>query len=501
MASSFSGSSALTRRAFLSRAGAALAAAGTARAGQAAPGGAPNVLMVVVDTLRADHLRTWGYTRDTAPFMDALAKEGVCFKRAMAQSSFTRESVSSLITGLYPGENLGTGWQAQPRRGTTLAEQFAAHGYRTAMFSNNQLLGSKGFSRGMAQRTFGDVAWDESGFGPVLARDAAAFLEVEDSAPFFTYVHFMDPHAPYDPPRSMYLQFAERVAEPRLHLYGDINHHLNELVADGFGPGDPRFQDLVDRYDAEIRTTDYAVSLLFDALVRAGKHDNTIVLLLSDHGEEFLDHGFVEHAWRLYRESIHVPLVFWYPPALTPATVSDCVALVDVYPSLLALAGMPVPDGMSGEILFKSTGSGYAPATRKGAIFSEFLVQSRNIMRTIIQDEWKYTAAVKWVPTEQLSELAGRANWEEARFERGERQPMNIFGATRHEELYNIAEDPLERNNVASTKPDIRNAFREQMTQYYAHCQAIAEKFAGDATVLDPMTEEEIRNMRSLGYL
>ncbi len=130
-----------------------------------------------------------------------------------------------------------------------------------------------------------------------------------------------------------------------LALYDDVEPRIGELVAAGFGPGEPRFEDLVARYDAEIASTDEAVERLLRGIEALGRRDRTLVVLTADHGQEFLEHGFVEHAWTLYQESIQVPLVFWAGGSLGPARVTHRGSLVDVLPTVLGLVGIEAQEG------------------------------------------------------------------------------------------------------------------------------------------------------------
>jgi hypothetical protein len=192
---------------------------------------------------------------------------------------------------------------------------------------------------------------------------------------------------------------AAPVAEP-LALYTDVEPRLSELRADGFGPGDPRFEDLVARYDAEILATDAAIGALVDGLAARGRLDRTVIVITADHGEEFLEHGWVEHGWTLERESIHVPLLFFAPGLLTPVRVETPISQIDVLPSLAELLDLPTPNGLDGASLWEADGDRLRPHAAARPVIAELLVPERNVVRTILWDVLQYFAAQQWIPVE-----------------------------------------------------------------------------------------------------
>lgn len=293
---------------------------------------APNVLVIVVDTLRADHLSTYGYARPTSPHLAQLASQGTLFENAIAPSSWTLPVHASLLTGLYPAqhhvESDGSllGWDVP-----VLGDEFMARGYRTAAFSANTLLfcRRRGFGRGFihfeddfqsfpssfAQTFYGDLIkhllfrleLKRDLFGRRSARQINRHaLRWIDSGhgPFFVFLNYLDVHDPYRPPEP-YLHRYTSMKDPgsRASEHWDWFEHLTPQQRQG----------TVDAYDGAINYVDDHIQQLMEQLQRRGLAGNTVVVVTSDHGESFGEHGLMTHGNALYRELIHVPLIFWAP--------------------------------------------------------------------------------------------------------------------------------------------------------------------------------------------
>ena len=329
-----------------------------ARLPGAAPG-ARNVLVIVVDTLRADHLSTYGYSRPTSPHLTKLAAQGALFTNAIAPSSWTLPVHASLLTGLYPDkhhvENDGSllGWHYR-----TLGEEFMARGYRTAAFSANTLLfcRRRGFGRGFihfeddfqsigssfAQTFYGDLIkhllftleWKRDLFGRRSAaqinRHALRWID-SDRRPFFVFLNYLDVHDPYRPPEP-YLHRYTKMKDPgsRASEHWDWFQHLTPKQRQG----------AVDAYDGAISYVDDQIQDLMAQLQRRGLDRNTLVVITSDHGESFGEHGLMTHGNALYRELIHVPLIFWEPGGIPAGKKIDIpVSLTSLPATLLEETG------------------------------------------------------------------------------------------------------------------------------------------------------------------
>ncbi len=330
------------------------------------PAKPPSVVLISVDTLRADALGAYGGLLPT-PSFDRFAREGVLFEKAFAPAPATAPSHATLFTGqqvqrhgvLRNGESL-------PEAATTLAEAFGAHGYATAGFVSSFVLDPRfGWGQGFAhfdatlpensstmgkQKPYPGAFWTEQRFAgfdrrATLTTEAAIEWMEKAPEPFFLFVHYFDPHAPYAPPKT----FGERSAALRFPLEG-------RAVA-GLAPA--QLERLVQLYHGEVLYVDDALAALLDAVARRS-HDEALVVLTADHGEGLGQHGWLEHATQLYDEQIRVPLLVRWPGRVPAGRrIATPVELADVAPTLLELAGVASPAPCDGRSL--------AAAIRDGA--------------------------------------------------------------------------------------------------------------------------------------
>ena len=432
-----------------------------------------HVIIIVVDSLRADHMGCYGYERDTSPFLDTLAAEGTVFERAYSQSSFTVESTLSLFTGVYPSVNpWGAGQYGNTNPDLSdMARQFSAGGYHTAYFSNNPTLNLTDLHKSFDEFEFTAFDFEQSGYGPRLTERALACLAERAAEKTFLYLHYVGPHWPYAPPDDYYLRFAPEIFPEPLSLVDDVRPNVPELVNDGFAPGDPRFEDMLIRYDGEIAFEDMAISNLFSGLRMLGLQENTLVVFTADHGEEFLEHGFVEHAWALYPESIHVPLFFWMPKALPAGRVNTPVGLTDVYPTLLTLADLPHPGhAFDGSPLFEKTGGTWTPNPENKPIISELLLPARNMARVVVNDNYLYKAASKWLTPAQCSEVARNGPRVRTDLLVGITPEPDPWGQAQYEALFDLEVDPKAMNTILHETPEVATAMRAILTDYEQRC-------------------------------
>jgi len=335
----------------------AFVAAGVAVLG-CTPGGAaaPDVVLVSIDTLRADRLGSYGAGRDTSPNIDRLAAEGARFAQAFAPTSWTLPSHVTLLTGMGVFAHRVTALRDRiDSQRRSISQVLSDRGYRTAAFVSAPLLHrAYGFDRGFEiYQNFG-VPEDAQTFPPTESMqreshddetaerviDAAiAWLDSEAAhggRPIFLFVHLWDPHYDYVPPEPY-----DRFFDPDYR--GDLDVHEYELRVEINVLMPPRdLYHLRTLYDGEIRWTDSQLGRLIEALRRRGRFDESIFALVSDHGEEFLEHGRRGHRRTVYDESVRVPWILRFPPRVAAGTVvQSTVSLADVAPTLLDLAGAP----------------------------------------------------------------------------------------------------------------------------------------------------------------
>jgi arylsulfatase A-like enzyme len=318
-----------------------------------------SVLLVSIDTLRADRLGAHGFALDSSPHIDRLASEGTLFSAATAPSNWTLPSHASMLTGLYPCvHRLGgmPGIEADlslPRAILPLAEHLRRAGYATAAFTENAYLKPAVFHRGFdlfrADSTV--IEWGPRGLVEDTIAHATAWLERHTAEDFFLFVHTYQVHAPYTPPEA----------------------YRRILPWDPSRAGPAPMDDLV-AYTQEVRYTDDVVARLVDRLDALGLRDRTIVVITSDHGEAFGEHGQRFHGSTVYEEEVHVPFI-WRAPGIIAAgrRVADPVSLVDLMPTVLDLLGLRVPLAIQGVNLAPRLRAGTPPPEpdRKRIVYSE----------------------------------------------------------------------------------------------------------------------------------
>jgi arylsulfatase A-like enzyme len=398
------------------------------RAALPVPPNSPNVLIIIVDTLRADHLSTYGYTRDTSPYLTHLAQQGVLFENAIAPSSWTLPTHASLLTGLYPHQNRMEEYSDILSGGIpTLGDTMEKRGYRTAAFSANYFFfcRDRGFARGFThfeefEQSLGSILEKvplgqfilkklshystgvvHAFFGVKNApsagkinRNAMAWIE-KGHRPFFVVLNYIDIHEPVLPP------------EPYLHRYtADAKARKESLyfpvmcaqfgVAPSCDLDRPQFDAV---YDGAIRYVDQSVQDLLAQLSQRGLLENTIVVFTSDHGQELGEHGIYGHQKSLFREEIQVPLII-SKPGLVPASVRvpTPVSMTDLSATILDLIApdeKPALPGRSLATLWRSgeTVSGWPEPISELARNHGFDTAAPNYdspARSIVTPEWHY---------------------------------------------------------------------------------------------------------------
>ncbi len=328
-----------------------------------------SVLLIVVDTVRADHLGVYGSQRPTSPALDARAARGVVFERAFASSPWTLPSFASLYTGQPPAvHGAGTRLGPAPRPNyaplpadlPVLAETLRAAGFATAALVENPFLHpSFGVARGFETYRYLFRGFDKPPRADRMVEAALQWLAARDERPFLLVLHLMEPHAPYDPPPGVRGLFTAGYAGP-LHLpLASIAPLTAKQVVDS--PADRGF--VAAAYDEELLGVDRALAKLFDALEHEAYGERLLVVFTSDHGEELFDHGGFEHGHTLHGELLHVPLVVW-TPGLRAARIDAPVSHVDLLPTLLDALGVPPPEGLAGVSLWPLICGGAAPPAR-----------------------------------------------------------------------------------------------------------------------------------------
>jgi arylsulfatase A-like enzyme len=320
---------------------------------QSAPD-APNVVMIVLDTLRSDRLGTYGYDRNTSPNIDALGEKGVVFDRSFAASPWTWPSTASLLTTLSPPQHgvIGSKSSFLVDEIETIAESFLQHGVATAAFSANPLICSE---RNFDQGFEGFFEYAEEAATPILSAATQWVRENSDNR-FFLYIHLLDTHTPYRPDPVIMERFGPKApngySEQMLMAL-----HQAQLTDDAADTS--KLDEFMDHYsnlyDAEIATLDQELGVFFRGLSAMGLDDRTVIAITSDHGEEFMDHSLVGHGRQFFSESVEVPLIIAGPGIPSGARIEARVENRFLAPTLLAAANLSPPASMESINLLEAT--------------------------------------------------------------------------------------------------------------------------------------------------
>lgn len=369
-----------------------------------------NVMIFLVDTLRASHLGCYGYFRDTSPNIDKFAAESVLFERAYSVSPWTKTSCASLFTSMYPvAHGCHDVGDSAADSLVMMAELFKARGFRTRGFSSNKSCsGQFNLDQGFDEFTLFDApAWKAAhpdrqkiGYVPVeyMMPDTMKFLDEVGEAPFFLYFHNTDPHWPYNPP-SKYARW-----------------------------GDGNAWNL---YDGEILYSDDYFGRVIDKLRKLGKLDETLIIFTADHGEEWADHGTGGHGHTLYNELLHVPLIFHHP-SLKPARRTEIVRLIDVLPTLIELCGL---DGelatIQGRSLTALLNGQPDPKPEEQFVFAEVMFREKIQALSLETDGWKIIWHIELKKFRGLNRREARNEWRlyYTRQDVGERINMRVVDA------------------------------------------------------------------------
>lgn len=294
----------------------------------------PNLIVVLVDTLRADNLGCYGYGRETSPHLDAFADAGLLYENAIAPASWTWPTTASVLTGQYPLHHgvLDAFRCTLGMEKTTLAEACSRAGMKTAAFVANLIISkSRNFDQGFT--TFRSMNWSRAG---AMVDAFEKWVEKTKEGRFMAYLHFIDPHSPYEPPDEYVSRFSDPKDEHRLpeSEFGKIRGQVNSRSRDVTKADRLAVGNALDRYDAEILYWDEQFGRMLKTLKRLGLMENTIIAVTSDHGEEFLEHGYIGHGLSLYDTSLRVPMVLC-GPGIEPGRVKEQVQLISLMPTLL----------------------------------------------------------------------------------------------------------------------------------------------------------------------
>ena len=421
-----------------------------------------NLILISIDTLRADRLGCYGYPRPTSPFLDAEARKGVLFRDASAVSSWTFPSHAAMFTGLYPGRSGATELKRPIRPEVpALAEWLAARGYETGAVVSSTLFKGYGLERGFETLELVDPGGPEPSR---VTEESIAWLKARAGAeePFFFLIHYLDPHSDYRslpefeaPFREPYEGKADGTSE---QLFRHVSGSLRYSAADA--------RHLSNLYDAGVRQQDAELEKLFTYLASAGFLAHSVVVLTSDHGEEFLEHGNVMHGLQQYEESVRIPLFFFGPGIPAGLALTEPVSQVDLVPTVLELLGLDAPGDLDGISLVPLWREPAAPRPARA-----LLIEGD-------RDPPGPTASVM-ITGDDLA--VRRGNW---------KLHFDPTGGTQR--LYDLATDPREEHDLAAERPELVHELASELARLLERRVA-----AGAAAPLD---EHDLEKLRELGY-
>lgn len=439
----------------------------------------PNIVFILIDTLRADHLGCYGYPLPTSPTIDEIASGSIVFTDAVAPAPWTVPSVASVFTSTYPSQH-GVLKHKQPPaseegnyvsnvldgRFETLAEQLKGSGYATAAFLANAWIDRQfGFAQGFDEY---QVIRARGGYAPGSAVNQAAIEWIKQNRnkePLFIYVHYMDVHEPYNAPAAYRAPFERRVQELMKE------QGLTKLTAQSTALNPGRLVDVnralvgyleywIARYDAGIRHCDSHVGELRDGLVEIGLWDDAFVVITADHGQELGEHGGGGHGLSLFAHQLDVPLIIQTPWSLPPARTSATVSLLDLAPTLCDVAGSNPPSDAVGRSL--------VPMLRDpGAA----------------RPNYAFAEGVRYVRDRVSVQLGPRKLIENEKS--GERA------------FFNLKLDPTEQSPIR-LPPDTEYTKLTDAMRRWLHQNRSGERAEAPTATIDPELE---RTLKSLGYL
>lgn len=414
----------------------------------------PNVVFILVDTLRRDHVGTYGYDRGTTPNIDALAEESMVFTSCLAQAPSTKPSVASIFTSRFPSEHGAIDNFAQLSFGEfTMAELFLEAGYSTAAFVENPVI------RTSFQYDQGFEYWHED-LARVFPGDDAMvdfdkklvdWIERSQDEPFFLYVHYLDPHCPYEAP-APFFEARTVLGEP----FGSVE--TATLTPQFYSKRPEKLAAAIARYDEEIRFVDARIGALMETFRTLQLMDDLILVFVSDHGEGFLEHGQMQHSYGVYSELIDVPLVIKNGSSAEKGRSDQMVQHIDLLPTIMDAAGISAdyvePRGRS----ILDVG---ATDTQRDFIIEYLRISLGRPQRALVNVPWKII--------------------------------HNLVDDSY--ELYNVVDDPMERQDVSSVEPEVVKALKAELSTW------VEQRGMSNSDVGIVPDEENTELMEALGYL
>jgi len=477
------------------------------------------VILIWADALRWDHLKAYGYSRETAPVLSRMAAEGALFHDCVSQATWTLPSTSSILTSLYVTTHgvVDDFRDTLPVTATIMPEVFHDAGYATLSFSSNWFTGRYfNMHQGVDELHEYDSRPkpSESMRSTKTARDYVdrllGWLEAHREVPFFVFLHVYDPHNPYEP----YPPYDTLWADPARKKEHEMDiEKVKEFIV---GPnaesrkrvGMPYPKELEkagidpdyfislkkDWYDGSIHGMDTEIGRILERLEELGLDEKTLVIFISDHGEEFFDHGGVGHVTTVYSEVTHVPLIVRWPGVVPEgAEVFETVRTIDLMPTILELCRLPLPEGMQGQSLVplltaaRRTSSESTARSDRNAAFTAGRWRNEPAVSEFLGSERTKRRNPKWRDSYAFILDGWKLNYYEP-----------LEGDPEYE-LYDHRNDPLDKVNLADKHPEIVERLAKEFKAWKE--KATAARLTPDSELEKNLTSEQLEHLRSLGYI
>ena len=435
------------------------------------------ILFISVDTLRADHLGCYGYSRETSSAIDKIAKEGTLFENVVCQRGITLPSLASIMTSKYTSQHNLTGNVGNnilPDDKTTLAEYLIKNGYFTRVFSASALVRPEfGILQGFKEATF---ELDEKKLTDVAVNWLNNFIMEKPKEKFFIWIHYLDPHEPYTA-RKPYIDRFE------LNYKGNYGNGIDSDTAGKIFLekrilSKEDYDHLIALYDSQISRIDEFIGKLIEELKRLGIYNKTLLVFFADHGEELHEHNFyIQHQRSVYESVLKIPMIIRYPEKIPEnRRIKDVVESIDIMPTVLELCGIKPND--------KTSGTSLKPLLEGKKLKKDFGVSEWNNLIFILKtSEWVYIYNPKGIwPTDP-------------RFEGGDYPVAK-------EELYNIKLDPKQKNNLVIKNRKLADTLKAKVMTWMTSTLS-KEQWSKEFKVEEnpKLTKKMEEALKSLGYI
>lgn len=431
----------------------------------------PNVILIVSDALRADHLGCYGYKKPTSPKIDKFAADALVFEKAMSNAPWTKPSMGSIFTSLYPHEHKAFYLSDNlSDECLTLAEIFRNKNYATFAIQTNLILSKKhNFQQGFLH--YFEMPMEKA---EEVTNSFNIWIERNKKTPFFAYLHYMDTHVPYNAPQELNQIF--KLKDNNLFMPRKFNA-IDVRILSEMGLSTDDKKNLVKLYDEAIKYFDFHFEKIIDNLKKLGILDKTIIILTSDHGEEFWEHDGFEHGHSLYNEVLHVPLIIKYSSKLPVKRIKYYVHLLDLVPTILTMTGIKNDFDLNGKDLIPSVLNNKKVNDK---IFFEGLLHGPE-KKAVLKDGWKLVENTDIKNKDAIELLGDLTKY---------KYPEHKSGF----ELYNINQDFFEKFNLINKYPQITNKLKRLLLIF---------RTSSLNSPLQKKTKlkEKLEDLKSLGYI